>query len=101
MVGQDWSTKEGDYVEFGSRNQHGMGGKVGGRRGRKRKQLKGNIDLQGSLLEVPNLHIKLAARRLRDQCRTPAVVIGSPALGLLKLMEYSLPQIGLVQGLLW
>ena len=55
MVGQDWSTKEGDYVEFGSRNQHGMGGKVGGRRGRKRKQLKGNIDLQGSLLEVPNL----------------------------------------------
>lgn len=55
MVGQDWSTKEGDCVEFGSRNQHGMGGKVGGRRGRKRKPLRGNIDLQGSLLGVPNL----------------------------------------------
>lgn len=85
MVGQNWSTKEGDYVEFGSRNQHGMGGKVGGRRGRKRKQLKGNIDLQGSLFDLrAQSYIKLAARRLRDQCRTPAVVVGSPAPGSAK-----------------
>lgn len=28
-MGQDWSTKEGDCVEFGSRNQHGRCGKAG------------------------------------------------------------------------
>ena len=83
MVGQDWSTKEGDCVEFGSRNQHGSVARLRKERREeettKRQHRSPRVTLGGA-----QSYIKLAARRLRDQCRTPAVVIGSPTPGSAK-----------------
>lgn len=67
----------------------------------KRKQLRGNMDLQGPLLEVPDLTTNWQQECPRTNAGPQLLLQVLQLLGLLKLMGYSLHHPGLAQGLVW